>query len=269
VNTLKRRCSNPIFIGAINNNHSDCISTLFDDIKKNHIHLKEFYIDYEDYLQYVNRAEYRIKYSDYDSNNFFEKSLEHYLCHFFLNLGKKDILIDIASEQSPVSEIFSRLSGCKSYSQDIMFKRGIHENKIGCDASEIPVPNNFFTAAIATCSIEHFENDSDIRFMKEIERVLKTSGKCIIVPLYLFNKHSCQTDPQYSVPGNVIFDKEADIYCAENCGNRHARFYSVITLIERLIKPNKEMQFEIYFIKNSGIIDRSVYCRFFLVGEKK
>ena len=142
-----------------------------------------------------------------------------------------------------------------------MFEPGIHENRIGSDASNIPVP-------VATCSIEHFENDLDIGLMKEMERVLARHGKCIVVPLYLYHKPSCQTDPQYSIPGDVTYDGDVDIYCAKDWGNRHGRFYSVKTLIERLIKPNQKMKFEIYMLKNPEVIDRSVYCRFFLSGER-
>lgn len=268
VENLKKRNFNPVFIGAINNTDPDCISCICNEIKKNGIPLKEYLIDPENYFQYIRNAQYKTKYPDYYTDNFPEKSLEHYLCFILLNLQKNGNFIDIASEHSPVCEIFSRLTGCNSFSQDIMFESGIHGYKIGSDASEIPVQENFFKAAIATCSIEHFENNSDIRFMNEMERVLEKTGKCIIVPLYLYCKESCQTDPQYSVPGNVTFDADADIYCAKDWGNRHGRFYSVKTLIERLIKPNKKMQFEIYLIKNYEMIDHSIYCRFCLVGEK-
>ena len=268
VTLLKQNCLNTVFIGAINNIDPNCISYLCSEIKKTGISIKEYHIDREDYNQYVKNAQYKTRYSDYYTNNFYEKSLEHYICYNLLELQKNDKFVDIASEHSPVGEIFSRLTGCNSYSQDIMFENGIHNNKIGSDASKIPVPDNFFKAAIATCSIEHFENDSDIGFMKEMERVLDRYGKCIIVPLYLYFKASCQTDPQYSIPGNVTFDDGTDIYCAQGWGNRHGRFYSVSTLIERLIKPNKKMKFEIYLLKNPEEINRSVYCRFLLMGEK-
>lgn len=268
VKILRQYYSNSVFIGAINNVTPECISFIRNEIIQTQLPFKEYNIDIEDYYQYIRDAQYKIRYPDYYRDNFFEKSFEHYLCYKILRLHKTNNFIDIASEHSPVSEIFSRLTGCKSFSQDIMYERGIHGNKIGGDASDIPIPDNFFKGAIATCSIEHFENDSDIRFMKEMERILAETGKCIIVPLYLYYKASCQTDPQYSVPGNVRFDTGADIYCAKNWGNRHGRFYSVKTLMERLIEPNKKMKFEIFLIKNPDVIDPSLYCRFCLVGEK-
>jgi hypothetical protein len=265
---LKKKYLERVFVGAINNIEPNCISNICSEIKKTEISLKEFDINREDYIQYIKNAQYKTKYPNYYTDNFFEKSAEHYLCYRLLDLQKNDNFIDIASEHSPVGEIFSRLTGCNNYSQDIMFENGIHNNRIGGDASKIPVPDNFFKAAIATCSIEHFENGSDIGFMNEMERVLERDGKCIIVPLYLYIKASCQTDPQFSIPGNVTFDDEIDIYCAKDWGNRHGRFYSVNTLIERLVKPNKMMRFEIYLLKNPEAVDQSVYCRFFLVGVR-
>ena len=168
VTLLKRKYLNRVLIGAINNIDPDCISYLCSEIKKMGISLKEYNINREDYNQYVKNAQYKVKYSDYYTDNFYEKSLEHYLCYSLLELKKNDNFVDIASEHSPVGEIFSRLTGCDIYSQDIMFEKGIHDNRIGGDASKIPVPDNFFKAAIATCSIEHFENGSDIGFMKEM-----------------------------------------------------------------------------------------------------
>ena len=217
----------------------------------------------------LDRVKYNEKYGNYYRDNFCEKSLEHFFSYKLLDLNKEDIFVDIASEQSLLGEILHRLTGCTSYSQDIMLEPGVHGNMIGSDASDIPVAEGFFNAAAATCSLEHFENDSDIKFMHEMERVLVRGGKVIIIPLYLYIREACQTDPNYSVPGNVNFDKDADIYCARDWGNRHARFYSPRSLYERLIKPNKNMDFRVYLIENSVDIDNSIYCRFILVGTKK
>jgi hypothetical protein len=268
VEQLYQKFSDRVIIGAINNTDPDCILHISSEIQNSALTLKEFRIDCDDYSRYVKNAEYTTRYPRYYTDNFYEKSLEHYICFHLLNLQNDDKFIDIASEHSPVGDIFSRLTGCISYSQDIMYEKGIHHNRIGSDVSDIPVPDNFFKAAIATCSIEHFENDSDIGFMKEMERVLEITGKCIIIPLYMFTRPSCQTDPRYSIPGKVTFDEDTDIYCAKDWGNRHGRFYSASTLLERLIRPNKKIKFGLYLITNPNEIDRSVYCRFFLMGER-
>ena len=268
VKSLKIKLKNKIVVGAINNNDSNCISNILDDLKMLNIPVVECTLNSTEYLDYINKAQYKVKYPKYYANNFYEKTLEHFICYKLMSLQKSDDFIDIASEHSPVVEIFNDFWGCNSYSQDIMYKSGIHGNKIGSDASKIPVPDNLFNGAIATCSIEHFENDSDIKFMAEMERILSPGGKIVIVPLYLYSKDACQTDPTYSVPGNVKFDDGVEVHCAKYWGNRHARFYSAKSLFKRLIEPNKNMNFKVFILKNPEEIDKSVYCQFVLLGVK-
>jgi len=66
-----------------------------------------------------------------------------------------------------------------------MYEPGIHGSKIGGNAANLPFSDSSFKAAIATCSIEHFKNDLDILFMKEMERILARGGKIVVAPLYL------------------------------------------------------------------------------------
>jgi len=149
-----------------------------------------------------------------------------------------------------------------------MYEPGIHGSKIGGNAANLPFSDSSFKAAIATCSIEHFKNDLDILFMKEMERILARGGKIVVAPLYLHFESCCQTDPKYAILGNVSFDDDATIYCANGWGNRHARFYSPQSLLKRLIKPNKKMKFVVYVLENLDKIDPSVYCKFILIGTR-
>ncbi len=66
-----------------------------------------------------------------------------------------------------------------------------------------------------------------------------------------------------------LFDEDAYIYCAEGWGNRHGRFYSPQSLYERLIRPNRNIDFKVYLLETPEEIDSSVYCRYVLVGTKK
>lgn len=222
--------------------------------------------EYEDFLKKIN---YKKRYPAYYHFNFYEKTLEHFVAFKLLDLKKGDKFIDTAAEKSPHSREFSRLTGCSGYKQDIMFRPGIHGHKIGGSAAHIPVEDNFFQAALAACSIEHFEKDADIAFMKEMTRVLAKEGKILIIPLYLHKKPFCVTDPRFALPGGVEFDPGIDIHCVEEFQNRHGRFYSPETLYRRLIEPNMEqMNFTTYYIENFKEVHESVYCRFVLVGEK-
>jgi len=260
--------NNKINRGGINNLSAEVSNDIKNSIDKLNIPCENLNIDEEEYNNYIAASEYKTRYSSYYSDNFPEKSLEHYIAYKLLGLLNDSVFVDIASEHSPVSEIFHRLTGCTCYSQDIMYKKGIHENKIGSNADNLPVTDEFFDAATATCSLEHFENRSDINFITEMQRTLKPGGKLIVAPLYLYTCHSCQTDPLHALAGNVTFDKNAEIFCAESWGNRHGRFYSVTTLYERLIRPNPSIQFKMLTLQNPKDIDSSIYCKYILQGTK-
>lgn len=227
-------------------------------------------IDIAGYNKYLADIKYKKKYSNYYSFNFPEKTLEYYLAYKLIDLKKNDVFVDIAAEHSPHSKEFAKLSGAKGYRQDLMYKKGIRGRDIGGDASDMPVKDNFFNSAFAACSLEHFENNSDIDFVGEMGRVLKPGGKLIVLPLYLHFDPFVVTDPRYSIPGNVRFDDGIDIHCVETYRNRHGRFYSPETLKQRLIDPNSDkFDFKMYYFENFRDIDDSVYCRFALEAVKR
>ena len=112
------------------------------ELRKNSFILSDYYINVADYKQYMNNAEY-YGFSDYygagKENKFIEKTLEHYLAAKFLDFSKDDVYIDIASENSPVTEIYHKLYGCKTYRQDLAFPKGLNGNVIGGEASNMPI----------------------------------------------------------------------------------------------------------------------------------
>jgi hypothetical protein len=163
-------------------------NAIIKELRENGFNIIDFEINVTDYREYVNIAEYQ-KFPHYKPPNFIKKSLEHYLAAKFLNLSKEDVYIDIASANSPSPEIYNKLYGCKFYRQDLIYPEGIHGNVIGGDAGNLHVENGFATKMALHCAFECFEQDSDIKFIKEADRVLRKEGKLCIVPLYLFNKY--------------------------------------------------------------------------------
>ncbi|CBN58028.1 hypothetical protein [Kamptonema sp. PCC 6506] len=227
------------------------------------IEFQDFAINIEEYNKYFEKAEYRTRYPNYYSGNLREKSLEHYLCISFLNLKAKDIFVDLASENSPIPEIYHRLTGANTFSQDIMYSPGIKDNQIGGDACSMPVPDGFASKAALTCSIEHFEGGADTRLFIELSRVIKPGGIVFVCPFYIFTETATQTDPKVSLASQVNFDEGTTIYCAEGWGNRHARFYSPQSFKERIMNPVKDkFKFDFYYLINAPEVDPSVYLRF-------
>jgi SAM-dependent methyltransferase len=162
--------------------------------------------DYRGYLERANYADFRDYYQGGRSPNFVEKSLEHYLATKFLELSKDDVYIDIANAGSPVPEIYHVLSGCTVYRQDLAFPAGMNDKVIGGDAAQMPLPDDFATKIALHCSFKHFEQGSDIGFIREAGRVLRTAGRLVILPLYLFNEYAIQTDPVVTPRGKNVLD---------------------------------------------------------------
>ena len=158
------------------------------ELKKDGFNVIDFKINVTDSREYINSAEYH-KFPNYyhgdKASNFIEKSLEHYLAAKLLNLSEDDVYIDIANGNSPAPEIYHELYGCKVYKQDLAFPEGIHGNLIGGDAGDMPVEDGFATKMALHCLFEHFEQDSDIRFIKEASRVLRKGGNFAYC-LYIF-----------------------------------------------------------------------------------
>lgn len=266
VDQLRRADIAARVVPYINHQHPDRVRCIKDELTQMGIAVEPLTLDKNEYERYLSTAEYG---EEYYSDNFIEKSLEHFICIKLLSLTSKSTFIDIASEHSPLCGIIRATTGCKGFMQDIMYPLGINGDRIGGDAAALPVNDGYFTAATATCSLEHFEGDADIRFMKEMARVLQHKGKVVVVPLYMYPTACYVTDPTMSAQGDIPFDEP--VLCIEGWGNRHARFYSSKTLYERIIKPNPTLNFTVYALENPEAFADPIkcYCRFILLGEKR
>lgn len=226
-------------------------------------------IDISDYRRYFDAAGYLSKYPQYYSGNLPEKSLEHYVALKLLALDANDVVLDLASEHSPLFEIYERLCGSKVYSQDIMYEKGVHGHRIGSDACAMPLPDGFATKALLTCSLEHFEADADTRLFEELYRVLQPGGMACIVPFYLASTAFTMTDPTISAVNDVPFDEGTILYCCNGWGNRHGRYYTPDSFHARIANHVKDkFVFNIYQLTNPHDISASCYVRFALTATR-
>lgn len=244
--------------------------TIVRELKAKGFAVEDVNIDKEKYEKFVEDADYS-RFPNYfggiGNPAFIEKSLEHFLAAKLLDLSETDVYIDIASSGSPVPDIYKRLSGCAVYRQDLIYRKGLHGNTIGGDASHMPVPDGFASKMGLHCSLEHFETDSDIRFIKEAGRVLGSGGKLCVVPLYLFDTYAIQTDPGV-LPKKISFEEDAVLYCAKGWNNRHGRFYDVPHLISRIKNNLGPLRMTVYVVKNEKEIHRDCYVKFMALLEK-
>jgi hypothetical protein len=242
------------------------------ELKKEGLDVVDFEIGVNDYKEYLNNAEYSkfpCYYGGDQGTQFTEKSLEHYLAAKLLDLSNDDVYIDIGSANSPAPEIYQKLYGSKVYRQDLVFPEGINGNVIGGDAGNMPVEDGFATKMALHCSFEHFEQDSDIRLIKEASRVLRKGGKLCILPLYLFNRYAIQTDLAALPIGGVSFEGDAVLYCVKRYRNRHGRFYDVPHFIARIRNNLNDLKLTIYVVQNEKEVDPSCYVKFAAVFKKE
>jgi len=233
------------------------------------ISFEPYRLDINRYKEFCLQAEYDTRYPDYYKDNIAEKSAEHFIVSDLLQYYSNDVFVDIACENSPLAEIISRIYGCVSYRQDIMFPRGIRGHEIGSDACDMPLEQRSVSKAALTCSLEHFETDADIRLFRELARVLAPGGAVCVVPLYMYTVPAVQTDPVVSVHSGVMFDPGAVIHCAEGWGNRHGRFYSPLSLRTRILdKFAHEFSFSLYRVIGLNEQDERIYLRFALVATR-
>jgi SAM-dependent methyltransferase len=247
------------------------LAEVIRQLEQESYHLRRFRIDASDFRQCLNRAGYS-QFSYYDrgrAESFIEKALEHYLAAKFLGLSAGDVYLDIASADSPAPEVYARLYGCRVYRQDLTYPEGIHGNVIGGDAANLPLPDGFATKMALHCSFEHFERDSDIRFIRETDRLLSPGGRLCILPLYLFTEYAIQTDPVVLPNADLAFDRQAVLYCAKGFGNRHSRFYDIPQFTSRIRNSLGSLSLTIYVIENARQVDPSCYANFAAVFEKE
>lgn len=239
-----------------------------DALREARIPVVPYYIDVGDYRRFVQAADYERLYPHYYSTNIWEKSLEHYLAARLLSLAPGDRYIDIASEHSPVPEIYRRLFGCETFRQDLAFAPGFHGDTIGSDAADMPVPDGFANRMALHCSFEHFEGDADTRFIREAGRVLCAGGRACIVPFYLAEEYSIQTDPAVAARESIPFEDEAVLHFAEGWGNRFGRYYDTEHAVARVLRPGTGFSATVFRLMNVRDVHPSCYGRFALLLGK-
>jgi len=155
--------------------------------------LKEFNVNSLEYSDFKNKIKFSPLYAMSCRD---KKILEHFIAFKMLSLKSGDTYIDVGSQDSPFTKLLRR-SGIDAFSQDLEYKPGVHKWRIGSSADNIPMPDGSIDKMSMQCAFEHFNGGVDTGFIKELVRILRTGGKCCIVPLYLANIFLNYVDPTY------------------------------------------------------------------------
>jgi hypothetical protein len=221
-------------------------------------------LDPAEYRKFFAQAGYRERHAAYYPTNIHEKSLEHFIAQKLLGLSESDTYVDVASEHSPVPEIYGRLYGCSTYAQDLSYPPGLHGTRIGGSAAAMPVTAGFATKMALHCSFEHFEGTADAGFVRECARVLAPGGVAVVVPLYLNDVYAVQTNPVTSLLSPVPFEEDAIVCCDRKWKNRHARFYDARHLHKLLADNAAGLTCSVFRILNPDAVHPSCYAWFAL-----
>ena len=202
-----------------------------------------------------------------------EKCLEHYLAYRYLDLTPEDVYIDIASAGSPWANILSKRH-IRSFRLDMVFPEGLHGNDIGADAGNTGLPDDHATALSAQCAYECFMGDSDVRFVQEAGRILRSKGRLVIVPLYLDDTYFVATSPFCDQREVVIDQKAKRVWRDDEYKVPFSRHYSPESFAERIYRNLPEgLEGKVFYFRNVPQVinhfpGQRVYCYFLFFGWK-
>lgn len=228
---------------------------------------ERLHISPEKYHAWLKQAKYP---QNAYQGNFTEKTLEHYLTVELLSFNTTDIVIDVASCNSPFVDVIERTVGCQIYEQDIVYPPGIDGRRIGSNATHIPLPDHSVDKMTLHCSFEHFERTADSEFIQECGRLLVPGGHCAIVPLYIAERRFHLNNPICKDRDRLIFDTDTPVIRDPFWAmDRFSRFYDVQSFKERIVPHlGDSLQATIYFIENEKDVDPSCYVKFMLLLTK-
>ena len=233
--------------------------------------LEPFTVDVDDFEAFVERAGYAQLRDYYDGGrggNAREKYLEHYVSLELLAPEPGEVLIDVASMNSPFADICARMHGLETYRQDIMFEPGIDGHTIGGDAAAMPLPDGFADHLTLHCSFEHFEGDADSRFIREAERVLRPGGRLCSLPLYTTSAYAIQTHARRWTMHEIAFEPGDRVYVADHWGPPFARYYDADAFVARVVAHLGSMSLKLFGITNAREVDERCYLRYAMLITK-
>lgn len=226
-----------------------------------------FTIDTAQFHSWLKEVSFPQSYIDSCGSIFPEKALEYYVGLKLLDLGKEDTFVDVGAGHSPWVKMVRKYIGCTAYALDLAYPAGIHDDKIGADATSIPLPDDSITKICLHCSYETFAGNADNRFIRETERVLSPGGKMMILPLYLHNSYFVDSSP-WADRRNVDYDGAPRIWRDDGHIVTFSRKYSVQAFVQRLLENRGCLSFSLYCVQNETEVADICYLKFAIVFHK-
>jgi hypothetical protein len=218
---------------------------------------KPFHIDVSRFAAHLDSFAYPRSYaagSLEEGGNRENKLLEYFLTLEILDIEPRDVVIDVASEYSIFPAVVRQLRGATAFRQDLIYPNGINGDRIGGNASSMPVRDEFADALVLHNSFEHFEGDADSGFVAESWRILRPGGATLIVPVFVSDQYTIITDPLTDRRG-IPWDPGARIVEIPGWHNRFGRFYSASALEHRVLAPARRLGYELELLRFVNVRD--------------
>lgn len=189
------------------------------------------------------------------------KMLEHYASIELAGLVVGGTYMDAAASASPFYQVVRRTHGvAMCYRQDLNLRLGVHEDRIGSDASAIPLPDGALDGIVSHNSWEHFEGGSAFGFITECARLLRKGGKLCILPLNfrarteIWTSPSCWATKYVNAPNYPEFDRAAAIVIKEEITQRQVMWWKPGELAAQLATiPSLEFEVVRVVCNNSAM----------------
>ncbi len=180
-----------------------------------------------------------------------KKVIEFFATFTLLEPSPDDVFLDAAGG---IDTYLHNLECKKKYMQDMFISRDI-KSRLGnrieyveSDAGGIPLPRESVDKISCHHAFEHFQADSDISFIKEIQRLLRPNGKCCIIQTFIANHYVEVTNEftfnkKFDDRSQLVVDPTATIPGGKRCG--YARIYDLEAFQERVIGNINLSEFKI------------------------
>jgi SAM-dependent methyltransferase len=226
----------------------------------------------QEFAEFVRQPCYTGEYKSYGGPTdhcLLEKALEHFISFKLIKPTGQMVGIDVGSCKSVAPLILRETFGCQCYEQDLDYAAGIHENRIGSSADNIPLPDQSVDFMTLHCTYEHFEGGADSGFVRECARLLRPGGRAVVLPLYLNASHVNITGAvSEHERAAITFDANAAHYCViPEWHNRFGRHYSPAAFMARVVVPCRDVGLDpvCYRVRNWQAVHPDLWMRWVLV----
>lgn len=208
-------------------------------------------------------------------NKTYERKIrEYWFASNLLDLnhyGEDDIYLDVGASTSPWVLYLRERKGIKAFGIDMMeYPNNNKEYYLVQNATQMDFESGTISGISLQSAFCLFEENGDVKFLKECSRILKTGGKLVVSPLYMYSEYiSAASAINY---GKGFADAEqTEMIRTDSPYIRMSRYYDVKTLNSRILKYCEElgMKYTIHILPNDEVLEfEFAYLKFVLEIEK-